>query len=263
VLPTGRSLGTVTSSDGGGSAPDDPHANLLPPADPWLTEAPTSFVGDPAPSYPALADTAPYGTPSPGWDARRPRRRARRWIVAVLVACALFIAGMLAIDPFGSGDDTRGAKPTAGPTGTGAAGPAGGARTTGTGTGPAGGAPSAGATTSRQPDSSAGAAAPGTSANASVPQVVYEVTASGSHNTGSVVYTDQDGTIIRRHGIPLPWRTAFPVDGRRNPLILDAQRKRGGDAGPVTCTITVDGKLISSTTAEGRYAAPECVGSRR
>ncbi|MBB2946933.1 hypothetical protein FB565_006701 [Actinoplanes lutulentus] len=29
----------------------------------------------------------------------------------------------------------------------------------------------------------------------------------------------------------------------------------------MTCTITVDGKLLASTTAEGRYAAPQCSGS--
>jgi hypothetical protein len=34
--------------------------------------------------------------------------------------------------------------------------------------------------------------------------VLYEVTASGSRNTGSVSYTDQDGETIRRNGIPLP-----------------------------------------------------------
>jgi hypothetical protein len=90
--------------------------------------------------------------------------------------------------------------------------------------------------------------------------VVYEVTASGSRNTGSVEYTDQDGEIIRLSGIPLPWRTTFPVGPDWKPLVLIAQRKGGGDAGPVTCTITVDGKLTASTTAHGRYAAPQCSG---
>jgi hypothetical protein len=87
------------------------------------------------------------------------------------------------------------------------------------------------------------------------------VTASGKRNVGSVSYTDQDGEIIRLNGIPLPWRITFAVDGQRKPLVLIAQRKGGGDAGPVTCTITVDGKLLSSTTADGRYAAPQCSGS--
>jgi hypothetical protein len=91
--------------------------------------------------------------------------------------------------------------------------------------------------------------------------VVYEVTASGSDNTGSVSYTDQDGDIIRRNGIKLPWRVAFRLGGQRKPpLVLISQRQGGGDAGPVTCSITLGGKVLSSTTAEGRYAAPQCSG---
>jgi hypothetical protein len=185
--------------------------------------------------------------------------------LAVLAACALFVAGMLAIDRFGSGGDgdPLGLDPSTGAT----------AVPTPTGIGqerqPTAGPPSANVTTGRQPgeasvsrpDSSADAAAPGTSANADSPEVVYEVTASGSRNTGSVSYTDQDGEIIRRNGIPLPWRITFPVGAQRRPLVLIAQRKGGGDAGPVTCTITVDGKLLDSTTANGAYAAPECSGS--
>lgn len=73
--------------------------------------------------------------------------------------------------------------------------------------------------------------------------------ASGSRNTGSVSFTDQDGDIIRRNGIPLPWRLTFPVGAQRKPLV------------PVTCTITVNGRLLASTTANGRYAATPCSGS--
>jgi hypothetical protein len=76
-----------------------------------------------------------------------------------------------------------------------------------------------------------------------------------------VSYTDQDGEIIRRNGIPLPWRTTFPVGAQRKPHVQIAQPKGGGDAGPVTCTITVNGKLLASTTATGKYAASQCSGS--
>jgi hypothetical protein len=72
---------------------------------------------------------------------------------------------------------------------------------------------------------------------------------------------DQDGEIIRLHGIALPWRLTFTVGAQREPLVLNAQRKGGGDAGPVTCTITVNGKLRSSTTAHGKYASAQCHGS--
>ncbi|WP_125804963.1 hypothetical protein [Actinoplanes sp. ATCC 53533] len=292
----------MTSFDGGGFAGDDPHPDgpgrraaaaggpgphdddpvrLAPPADPWLTEASTSALGDaasvPGPDEPPPADTTPFAGPAPagdeaphagpfagmaphagsdaGWAGgtppRRRGRRATRWVVAVLAACALFVAGMLAIDQFGpdDGSDAQGPGPATEvtaplPTRTGN-----GQKQTPTATG----GPS---------ESPAGAAGPATSANPGSPEVVYQVTASGSRNVGSVTYTDQDGDIIRLSGIPFPWRMTFPR-GERKPLILNAQRKRGGDAGPVTCTITLDGKLLSSTTAEGRYASAQCSGSGR
>ncbi len=302
----GRSLGGVTSSDAGGAAGNDPQpggpaeggrrnaaapgpaphdddpVRLTPPADPWLTEASTSVLGAAAPPpadtvpFAGMAHSGgetPYGRPSSGWEGgpppRRRGRRATRWVVAVLAAGALFVAGMLAIDQFrsGGGDVALGPAPSLGattaPTGAG----------TGRGRTPAAGPPGAqvgdvastgvasGAATGSQPANSAGTAAPGASANAGAPEVVYQVTASGSRNVGSVSYIDQDGEIIRNSGMPLPWRTAFPMGAQRKPLVLIAQRIGGGDAGPVTCTITVDGKVLSTTTAHGKYAAPQCSGS--
>jgi hypothetical protein len=90
--------------------------------------------------------------------------------------------------------------------------------------------------------------------------VIYEVTSSGG-GTGSVQYTDQDGDIVRRSGIPLPWRLQFTTTKPRPVLVLITQRHSGGDGGPVTCRITANGKVLSETTATGRYAAPECSGS--
>jgi hypothetical protein len=201
-----------------------------------MAEAPTSAVG-PADADEPPADTAVFAAPP-----RRPGRRAARWVVAVLAACALFVAGMLALDRFRP-DDDRGAQlpaPSIGPISAPAP------------TGTAGRSPAAGITAGRPPDTSAEAV--------DAPVVVYEVTASGSRNTGDVSYTDQDGDIIRRNGIPLPWRITFPAGPQRIPLVLVAQRKGGGDAGPVTCTITEGGKLLASTTQRGRYAAPQCSG---
>jgi hypothetical protein len=276
-------VGGVTSSDGGDEPAEGEPEHLSPPADPWLTEAPTSVLGDAASLQDRgvgagevpLADTARFDEASPmgaggfddppsGWvpapdQQRRGGRRAIRWVVAILAACALFIAGMLAIDQFGGEDGgDRNAlepapsiavttRPTAGAT-TRAKHDATTAPTGGAITEPVVGAAPGSSSASSQPDPGA-------------PMVVYEVTASGSDNTGSVSYTDQDGDIIRRNGIPLPWRTTFALDGRRLSLVLIAQRKGGGDTGPVTCTITVGGKELSSTTERGRYAAPECSGS--
>lgn len=231
-----------------GSVP--PASGVVPPDDP------APFARAAHPGYPT-----PPGGPAAGWAGGPPRRRrgrrAARWAVAVLAVCALLVAGMLGIDQFGSGDgsDAQGPDPSAAATTGRARTPA--ADPLGDVGVPAGRQPSA--ATGSQPGSSAGAA-PGTSAQPGAREVIYQVTASGSRNVGSVSYTDQDGEIIRLSGIPLPWRTAFPMGVERRPRVLIAQRKRGGDAGPVTCTITVDGKLLSATTADGRYAAPQCSG---
>jgi hypothetical protein len=239
------------------SSDDSDSVRRSTPADPWLTEAPTSAIGDAAAEPGAagqvpLADTARFeDAVPPAWVAtprpeERRGRRATRWIVAVLAACALFIAGMLAIDQFGGG--TGHAAPTRRATTTAPAG------TAPAGTAPAGEKPIV--AVSSGPASSGGVAAP----TAGGQVVVYEVTASGSRNTGSVEYTDQAGDIIRLNGIALPWRVTFEVTGQKKPLVLISQRKGGGDGGPVTCTITLAGKLLSSTTADGRYAAPQCSG---
>jgi hypothetical protein len=333
-------VGAVTSPDGGGSADrshkadgpaerDRPTASEdvpgglpndhdpvreSPPVDPWMTEAPTSVLGeatslrspDAAAGEVPLAETAPltgtapfddaatpgdaarfdggvsFDGPPSGWvDAPQPQRRhgrrAVRWVVAVLAACALFIAGMLAIDQFGSGagNHALGSHPSTGATAGTTPGSAQDPTSTsapsaGTAGNPAGGVPSGSTTaggqpgaTGGQPGSSNGAAVPGIGTDASAPVVVYRVTASGKGNTGSVSYTDQDGDIIRRRGIPLPWQTTFRLGPQVKALTLISQRGGGGDAGPVTCTITVAGKVLSSTTAYGPHAATECSGSGR
>jgi hypothetical protein len=86
--------------------------------------------------------------------------------------------------------------------------------------------------------------------------VVYEVSGSAG-DVGSVQFTDEDGDIITRSGVPLPWRTTFTMTGDRRPLVLVAQRKKGG-TGEVTCSITYGGKVLTTVTTTGRYAPPQC-----
>jgi hypothetical protein len=90
--------------------------------------------------------------------------------------------------------------------------------------------------------------------------VTYEVLASGSRSVGSIEYADADGTIIRRHGISLPWRLTFRVTGRQPPLVIVSQRHEGGDGGAVTCRITVGEKVVSTATHNGRFASAQCFG---
>jgi hypothetical protein len=87
--------------------------------------------------------------------------------------------------------------------------------------------------------------------------VVYVVESSGKADVGSVEYTDQDGDIIRHSGVPLPWRVTFTMSGERRPLVLIAQRKKGG-TGAVSCSITYAGKVLATATETGAYAAPLC-----
>jgi hypothetical protein len=219
----------VTSLDDGSTD----RARLTTPSDPWLGESPTpafiplspasgnsALVVGPVPDDPPVAAIVPEDPPGEPLPYRPGGRPRSRAALLVLIALA---AGALIIA---------------------------GWLTAGHGT-----------TTARTP--STGAEHPADVAQAPAPvvthDIVYEVTAGGHGDQGSVSYVDADGDIIRRSGIPLPWRTTFRRDGKA-PLVLDAQRTLGGDGGPVSCTITVDGKVVATTTARGKYAAPECSG---
>jgi len=46
-------------------------------------------------------------------------------------------------------------------------------------------------------------------------------------------------------------------------FVINAQRRSGGDNGPVTCRITVDGKVLDETTATGEYARRSASASYR
>ena len=55
----------------------------------------------------------------------------------------------------------------------------------------------------------------------------------------------------------LPWRVTFTVRGTPRPFVLIAQRKEGA-AGPVSCSITFDGQVLSTSIQTGKYASPQC-----
>jgi hypothetical protein len=88
--------------------------------------------------------------------------------------------------------------------------------------------------------------------------VIYDVEASGTGNIGRVEYYDQDNEIIRKAGIALPWRLEFTTNHPNFQPYVRTQRTGGGDNGPVTCRVTVNGKVTDETTLRGQYAAPMC-----
>lgn len=268
-IVTGSYCGAVTKSDPGGN--DDRRS--MPPADPWLETAPTSafdlnatadvppqanpapvdptstYNQDAAPVNPAFTydqDAAPVDPTFTYDQDAAPRRGRRGWwwaLPAVLLLGCLGAARLIPFNPFDGGGTPDAAGPTSPATGSTTAPAVGGA-----------GKPAERATTAPAPRQTATAVDP-PAGN----EVVYEFTAEGGRNVGSVAYTDQDGDIIRHGAVSLPWRVTFQITGKKKPLVLIAQRKKGG-TGPVTCTITLGGKVLSTDTETGRYAAPQCSG---
>jgi hypothetical protein len=104
-------------------------------------------------------------------------------------------------------------------------------------------------------------AATATSASAVTPpaalEVVYLVASTRKGELASVEYTDQDRDIIRKGEVSLPWRHTFRITGDKPPLVVIAQRTSGG-SGPVTCSISLGGKELTTAVQRGRYAAPQC-----
>jgi hypothetical protein len=88
-------------------------------------------------------------------------------------------------------------------------------------------------------------------------EVVYLVFSSGKGDVASVEFTDQDRDIIRKGEVSLPWRHTFRTVGDKPPLVVVAQRKQGG-TGPVTCSISLGGKVLATAVQRGRYASPQC-----
>jgi actin-like ATPase involved in cell morphogenesis len=208
---------------------------------------PAATVPPPLPSAPASAPPShPAGvlwpTPAPVLAPPPPvRHGGRLWLwtlVAAVVVIALAAGTVAWVNTAGSHNNNNAGTGTRNGNGITARPPA-GMQATPTGT------PTPGPTASGAPGG---------------PHVVYEVIPSGSNNIGDVTYLDQDNQEIRRSGIPFPWRIEFTNTQRNPTYILDAQRKSGGDNGPVLCRITVDGKVLAETTNTGQYAAVSCIG---
>ena len=218
---------TNVEQDGGN---DDRRA--MPPADPWLATAPTSPIDHVSADARTSVDPAPAFNDAYADDA--PPRRGRRgwWFVTAAVALLGCLGGIL-LNPF----DDDNAPGQAGPT----------PRLTSS------------ATVSATPEPHVNGQVPKTSETnpAVADEVVYQVSSNGKGDVASVQFTDQDRDIIRKGEVSLPWRYTFRTNGAKPPLVVIAQRKKGG-TGPVTCSISLRGKVLATAIQRGRYASPQC-----
>jgi len=213
----------------------DDDRRAMPPADPWLGTAPTSPIdhvsGDPRTSVdPALAFDDAY------LDDAAPRRGRRGWWFAAAAVALLGCLGGILLNPF---DDN--APEQAGPT----------PQLTSPATLSAKPQPRVNGQASSQSETHAAVAEP------AADEVVYLVSSSGKGDVASVQFTDQDRDIIRKGEVSLPWRHTFRTVGDKPPLVVVAQRKHGG-TGPVTCSISLGGKVLATAVQRGRYASPQC-----
>jgi hypothetical protein len=220
---------TNVDQDGGN---DDRRA--MPPVDPWQATAPTS------PIDPVSADARTSVDPAPPFDRYLddvpPRRGRRGWWLAAAALALLGCLGGLLLNPF-DGDKTPGR----------AGGPTPRLTSAATATATASAPRGSGQVSKTRP----------AVAEPAADEVVYLVSSSGKGDVAAVQFTDQDRDIVRRGEVSLPWRLTFRINGDKPPLVVIAQRKRGG-TGPVTCSISLGGKVLATAVQRGRYASPQC-----
>lgn len=80
--------------------------------------------------------------------------------------------------------------------------------------------------------------------------VTYQV--SGSATEASLTYQNGDGGTSQEK-VTLPWSITVKAP---NFLYISAQNE--GDYGDITCTISVDGKVIKTSTSSGSYTIASC-----
>jgi hypothetical protein len=87
-------------------------------------------------------------------------------------------------------------------------------------------------------------------ATAPPPQVTYEL--SGSAPVADYVSYQTDAGHMQQAHAPLPWQTQFNSFGNEV-FVISAQ-----SPGSITCTILLDGKVVSQATANGTPARTVC-----
>lgn len=89
--------------------------------------------------------------------------------------------------------------------------------------------------------------------------IVYTVTGTGSPTITYDSFDNGHNGSTQISNAPLPWSKTITGSGLFNFYSVDATL--GTDGGSITCTITVDGKRVSTNTANGELASATCTGS--
>jgi hypothetical protein len=87
-------------------------------------------------------------------------------------------------------------------------------------------------------------------ATGQLPQVTYQLT--GSAPVADYISYQADTGQVQQAQVPLPWQTQFTSYGGEV-FVISAQ-----SPGSVTCSILVDGKVVSQATANGGPARTVC-----
>ncbi|MCL4445701.1 MAG: MmpS family protein [Actinobacteria bacterium] len=88
--------------------------------------------------------------------------------------------------------------------------------------------------------------------------VVYSVTGSGTADITYDSFTNGNSGTSQDSGASIPWSKTITGSGLFNIYSLNATLSNGGT---VTCSITVDGKQLSSHTSTGQFAYADCTAS--
>ncbi|WP_170191731.1 MmpS family transport accessory protein [Saccharothrix syringae] len=101
------------------------------------------------------------------------------------------------------------------------------------------------------------AAGPGAEPVAPTHAVVYEVTGPGGKSSEIRFTTDGANTTERVEAVDLPWRRELVVPA--GPGLGIAQvMATNGQGESITCTITVNGRVVASRTARGEFTTVSC-----
>ena len=89
--------------------------------------------------------------------------------------------------------------------------------------------------------------------------IVYTVTGSGTANITYYAFDNGNTGTSQVGDAPLPWTKTITGSGLFNSYSVIATV--GASGGTVACTLSVDGKKVSSHSASGAFSSADCTGS--